>query len=219
MTLLVLELRDDKPAHSKSGHVEKALPQARKNKCEDCWVFLVGAFPMKSARLYYSWLFFSVHSEWSTYLVGAFLEKRVDYSKGFSSVFQKYFSIHLPEVTKTVLPQKFYKILRSRQIILVGPRNWTKKVSRVTYNTGRDQRVTFQFFSALQDFFRGISFSQETSFQLFFGILRFFSKISFQKMVSNLQKVFYFEVLLQFLSFRNGADLGRSGLLFILSTS
>ena len=52
-----------------------------------------------------------------------------------------------PEVTKIVLPQKFYKILRRRQIVHVGPRNWTKKVSRVTYNTERHQRVPhFSFF-------------------------------------------------------------------------
>ena len=47
--------------------------------------------------------------------------------------------------------------MRRRQIVPVGPRKWTKKVSRVTYNTGRDQRVppldffrhcaTFQIFS------------------------------------------------------------------------
>ena len=155
-------------------------------------MFLVGAFPMKSARLYYSWLFFSVHSEWSTYLVGAFLEKRVDYSKGFSSVFQKYFSIHLPEVTKTVLPQKFYKILRSRQIVLVGPRNWTKKVSRVTYNTGRDQRVTFQFFSALQDFFRGISFSQRDLLSVVFRHSEILFKNFFSKNGLQFTKSFLF---------------------------
>ena len=33
--------------------------------------------------------FFSVHSEWSTFIVGAFLRKRVDYSHGFLSVFFK----------------------------------------------------------------------------------------------------------------------------------
>ena len=56
---------------------------------------------------------------------GAFLVKRVDYSHGFSSVFfnLKFFFFDTPEVTKIVLPQKFYKILRSRQCIPVGARN------------------------------------------------------------------------------------------------
>ena len=43
------------------------------------------------------------------FLVGAFLEKRVDYSHGFSSVFFKLKKkFDTPEVTKIVLPQKFF---------------------------------------------------------------------------------------------------------------
>ena len=83
------------------------------------------------------------------FLVGAFLEKRVDYSHGFLSVFFKFF-FDTPEVNKIVLPQKFYNILRRRQIVTVGPKNSTKKVSGVTYNTRGDQRAPpFSFFSAL----------------------------------------------------------------------
>ena len=48
------------------------------------------------------------------------------------------------EVTKIVLP----KIL----IAPVGPGNWTKKVSSVTYNTWRDQRVPLSVFLALRLF-------------------------------------------------------------------
>ena len=60
-----------------------------------------------------------------------------------------FFSIFFdtPELIKIVLPEKFYKILGSRHTVPVGTRNLTKKVSRVTYNTGRCQRVPlFSFF-------------------------------------------------------------------------
>ena len=50
--------------------------------------------------------------------------------------FFKFFS-DTPEVTKLVY-QTFYKILKIRQIVPVGPWNWIKKVSGVTYNTGQD---------------------------------------------------------------------------------
>ena len=61
------------------------------------------------------------------------------------------------ELTKIVL-QKFYKILL-HQNALFGLANWTKKPKRfflffrVTYHTGRDQRLPLSFFSALRDFF------------------------------------------------------------------
>ena len=101
---------------------------------------------------------------------------------------KKNFDAH--EVTKIVLPQKFYKIWRRRQIVPVGPRNWTKKISRV--NTIPDETIgsPLSVFSALGDFF-----------QYFF-----------HKRVPNSPIVWHFEVLLLFLSLRYGADLGRSRL-------
>ena len=96
-------------------------------------------------------------------------------------------------MTKIVLPQKFYKILRRRQIVPVGPRNWTKEVSRITYNTGRDQRVPFS---------------------VFFRHCETFFSISFHKRVSNSPILWHFEVLLLFMRLRYGADLGRSRLVF-----
>ena len=56
----------------------------------------------------------------------------------------------IPEVAKIVLLQKFYKILHCPEWPFG---NWTKKVSRVTCNTGGDQRVPLSVFSALWDFF------------------------------------------------------------------
>ena len=70
--------------------------------------------------------------------------KRVDYNHGFSIFFDT------PEVTKnssTKSSAKFY-------IAPVGPGHWIKKVSRVTYNTGRDKGSPSQLYSALRDFTR-----------------------------------------------------------------
>ena len=114
------------------------------------------------------------------------LEKRVDYSHGFSSVyfyFKKFFGT--PEVTKIVLPQKFYKILNCpcwpRELHQKGfPRN-------IQYCT-RPKGPLFNFFRHCETFFK-------------------------EKFSSTLNEdTWHFEVLLLFLSLRYGADLGRSRL-------
>ena len=121
------------------------------------------------------------------------------------------------------------KFWERRQIVPVGPRNWTKKVSRVTLNTGRDQMAPLDFFRHCATFF-SIFFSTKGSpfncfgvlkqngcwkipkgppFQ-FFSALRLFKKNSWK--VSNSSLLWRFEVILLFLSLRYGADLGRSRL-------
>ena len=91
------------------------------------------------------------------FLVRAFLEKRVDYSHGFSSVFFFKKIFNTPEVTKIVLPQKLYKILRRRQTVPVGPKNWTKKVPcKIQYRT-RPKGLPFQFFWHCEIFFQFFS--------------------------------------------------------------
>ena len=66
------------------------------------------------------------------FLVGAFLEKRVDYSHGFSSVF-----FDTPEMTKIVLPNA----LQNFKLYLLAHETERKNfflVFRVTFNIGRD---------------------------------------------------------------------------------
>ena len=160
------------------------------------------------------------------------------YFVNVSLTFFKMFSFLTPEVTIIVSPQKFYKILRRRQIVPVGPRNWTKKVSCITYNTGRDQRVS------LSVLFRHFETSSEKIFPKrsdfnFFWVLRqngcwkiskggsplsvflalwdFFS-IFFYKSVPDSQMFSHFEVLLLLLSLRSGAELSRSRLVSFEST-
>ena len=84
-----------------------------------------------------------------------------------------------------VLPWYFYKILGRRQIVPVCQRNWIKKVSRVTYSTGRDQKNPSCSFFGIARLFRGKGFlefcdrmdvekSQMVSPFSCFGIVRLF---------------------------------------------
>ena len=80
----------------------------------------------------------SIRRTLAVFLVGAFLEKRVDCSHGFSSVF----FFDTPEVTKIVLPKVLQNFKKTPNCTF-GPRELNEKVFfsfffRVTYNTGRD---------------------------------------------------------------------------------
>ena len=75
------------------------------------------------------------------FLVGAFLEKRVDYSHGFLSVF----FFNTPGVTKIVLP----KVLQNLKLCLLAHGTEAEGFSfffRVLYNTGRVESVPLLVF-------------------------------------------------------------------------
>ena len=90
---------------------------------------------------------------------------------------------------------KVIQNLRRRQIVPVGPRNWTKKVSRVTYNTGRDQRSPLQFFRRFAT--EWMLKNPKGSFSFFFGIVRFF----FHFFIEGSPIHHYFDILKSFCYF------------------
>ena len=121
-----------------------------------------------------------------SFLVDAFLEKRVDYSHGFSSVF-----LRPPERTKIVLP----KVLKNFKFHLMAQGTEPKSFPHNIQCRTRPKGPPFQFFSALRDFSGkkifpkgppfiffgfcdrlGIEKSQRVTPFSFFGVVRVFSK-------------------------------------------
>ena len=65
----------------------------------------------------------------------------------FRQSFFIYFIFYTPDGTKKVLPKAIQNF--TLPLLAKGTEPKTKKVSRVTYNTGRDQSFPFSVFSAL----------------------------------------------------------------------
>ena len=128
-----------------------------------------------------------------------------------------------PEVTKIVYPKKVLQNFKETPNFTRWPKELNETVPRVTYNTGRHQRVppfscfrhceTFResFFSKGPPSFcdRMMLENPKGSLSVFFGIVRVFN--FFHKSVNIHQ---YFDILKScyFFSLRYGADLGRSRL-------
>ena len=93
-----------------------------------------------------------------SFLVGAFLEKRVDYSHGFSSVF-----LRPPELTKIVLP----KVLQNFKFHLLAQGTEPKSFPHNIQCRTRPKDPPFQFFSALRDFFSEKNFPKGSPLQFF----------------------------------------------------
>ena len=91
----------------------------------------------------------------------------------FRQSFFIHFIFYTPDGTKKVLP----KVIQNFTLPLLakGTEPKTKKVSRVTYNTGRDQSFPLSVFSALWDFFRKKKFHKGKKGKnpsIFFWVLR-----------------------------------------------
>ena len=79
------------------------------------------------------------------------------------------------------------------------------------------QRVPLHFFAVLRQ--NGCwKIPKGVPLSVIFGIVRLFSKLFFHRRVPNSPILWHIEVLLLFLSLRNGADLGRSRLVFYLQS-
>ena len=130
---------------------------------------------------------FAVGANWTVFLVGAFLEKKIDYSHGFSSVFFLFFRYTLSgqnSSTPEVLPN-FRKTPKCTR--------WPKELNQEGFprNIQYRTRPNDPLFSFL--------WHCETFFTIFFHWRVSDSPI-------------HFEVLLLFLSLRHVAELGRSRL-------
>ena len=104
------------------------------------------------------------HFKKTSFLVGAFLKKRVDYSHGFLSVF----FLRPPELTKIVLP----KVLQNFKFHLLAQGTEPKSFPHnIQYRT-RPKSPPFRFFSALRYFFSEKIFSPKGPSFNFFWVLR-----------------------------------------------
>ena len=97
------------------------------------------------------------------FLVGAFLEKRVDYRHGFSSVF----FLRPPELTKIVLP----KVLQNFKFHLLVQGTEPKSFPHNIQCRTRPKGPPFQFFRHCETFFRKKIFPKGSPLQ-FFWVLR-----------------------------------------------
>ena len=98
-----------------------------------------------------------------SFLVGAFLEKRVDYSHGFSSVF----FLRPPELTKIVLP----KVLQNFKFHLLAQGTEPKSFPHNIQCRTRPKGPPFSFFGIARLFFGKICFSKVSPLH-FFWVLR-----------------------------------------------
>ena len=95
-----------------------------------------------------------------SFLVGAFLEKRVDYSHGFSSVF----FLRPPALTKIVLP----KVLQNFKFHLLAQGTEPKNFPHNIQSRTRPKGPPFSFL-ALRDFFSEKFFSPKCPPSIFLG--------------------------------------------------
>ena len=95
-----------------------------------------------------------------TFLLGAFLEKRVDYSHGFSAVL-----LRPPELTKIVLP----KVLQNFKFHLLAQGTEPKSFPHNIQCRTRQKGPPFSFFGIAKLFFREKMFPQSLPPSIFFG--------------------------------------------------
>ena len=122
-------------------------------------------FPWKFLSPILAFTLFSVkgkavfESEGTLFLVGTFLEKRVDYSHGFSSVF----FLRPPELTKIVLP----KVLQNFNFHLLAQGTEPKSFPHSIQCRTRPKGPPFSFFRHCETFFRKKNFPQRAPFKFF----------------------------------------------------